>query len=87
MTYNLDAMAATPSMRERPHTALHGLGAAAKSWWRGYWMRRAQRATVGILRSLDDRSLHDIGIDRSEIESVVFGKPAERLQRYGRDWQ
>lgn len=82
MTYNLDAMAATPLLRERPQTGLHGIGTAVKRWWDAYWMRRAQRATVMLLRSLEDRSLHDIGIDRSEIESVVFGRPDERRLRY-----
>jgi len=37
---------------------------------------------VLMLRALDDRSLHDIGVDRSEIDSVVYGKPDERRLRY-----
>jgi uncharacterized protein YjiS (DUF1127 family) len=49
--------------------------------WEDYWTRRAKRATVDLLRGLDDRVLHDIGIDRSEIESVVYGKGADRLVR------
>jgi hypothetical protein len=40
----------------------------------GYWTRRAERATVLILRSLDSRTLKDIGLHRSEIESVVYGQ-------------
>jgi uncharacterized protein YjiS (DUF1127 family) len=31
-----------------------------------------------MLRSLDDRALHDIGIDRSEIDSLVYGPPHGR---------
>jgi uncharacterized protein YjiS (DUF1127 family) len=42
--------------------------------WSRYWTRRAARATVAILHALDDRTLKDIGLDRSEIESVVHGR-------------
>jgi uncharacterized protein YjiS (DUF1127 family) len=41
--------------------------------WSCYWTRRAANATVAILHTLDDRALKDIGLDRSEIESVVYG--------------
>ena len=53
-----------------------------KHWWTAFWLRRAQRATVAMLRSLDDRSLNDIGISRSEIESVVYAKQNERRVQY-----
>lgn len=46
------------------------LGVARRAWSR-YWTRRAARDTVAVLRALDDRALKDIGLDRSEIESVV----------------
>jgi uncharacterized protein YjiS (DUF1127 family) len=47
--------------------------------WSGYWTRRAERATAAILQSLDDRTLKDIGLDRSEIDSVVYSsRPGER---------
>jgi uncharacterized protein YjiS (DUF1127 family) len=60
----------------------HGLGQLLTSWFQAYGRRRAQRATVFMLRGLDDRVLSDIGIDRSEIESVVYGKPGDRLRHY-----
>jgi uncharacterized protein YjiS (DUF1127 family) len=41
--------------------------------WSCYWTRRAANATVAVLHTLDDRALKDIGLDRSEIESVVYG--------------
>jgi uncharacterized protein YjiS (DUF1127 family) len=47
--------------------------------WAGYWTHRAERATVAVLQALDDRALKDIGLDRSEIESVVRStSPGER---------
>jgi len=47
--------------------------------WTRYWTRRAEHAAVAMLRSLDERALKDIGLDRSEIESVVHGaRPGER---------
>ena len=53
----------------------------AQRAWASYWAYRAQLAAVAMLHSLDDRALKDIGLDRSEIESVVHagrehGKPA-----------
>jgi uncharacterized protein YjiS (DUF1127 family) len=44
----------------------------AQGAWSRYWTRRAEHATVGLLHALDDRALKDIGLDRSEIESVVY---------------
>jgi uncharacterized protein YjiS (DUF1127 family) len=75
-------MATTHSMPARSYPNTHGLGGVFKTWWDAYWTRRAQRSTVMILRSLDDHSLHDIGLDRSEIESVVYGRPGDRRLRY-----
>ena len=47
--------------------------------WSRYWTRRAERAAIAVLHTLDDRSLKDIGLDRSEIESVVSSAaPGER---------
>ena len=55
--------------------------------WRAYWAHRAQRASIVLLSSLDDRTLADIGLGRSEIESVVREKSRQRLRHYAPDWQ
>ena len=49
--------------------------------WRAYLNRRAQWATVRVLRSLDARTLKDIGMDPTEIESVVHGRREDRRRR------
>ena len=51
--------------------------------WTRYWTRRAERAAIAVLHSLDDRGLKDIGLDRSEIESLVHGtRASERRIRW-----
>lgn len=40
-----------------------------------------RRASVATLRSLDDHLLKDIGIDRSEITSMVYGRNIDRSRR------
>lgn len=57
---------------------------AFRGAWRAYWRHRAERATLFMLQSLDDRTLKDIGIDRSEIGSVVYGARDRRLCVCGR---
>ena len=58
------------ALRGHPDTrslASRALSLAQRAW-RTYWAHKAQQTTVLILRSLDDRTLKDIGMDRSEIE-------------------
>jgi uncharacterized protein YjiS (DUF1127 family) len=55
--------------------------------WRGYWERRARRATIELLSSLDDRTLQDIGVGRSEITSAVYGRRGERTRCYQESWR
>jgi uncharacterized protein YjiS (DUF1127 family) len=51
-----------PSIKSRIATWGH-------AQWQGYQARRRYRRTVQTLSGLDDRTLHDIGVHRSEIES------------------
>lgn len=40
----------------------------------GFQRHQRRRATALALHSLDDRTLADIGLERFEIDAVVFGK-------------
>jgi uncharacterized protein YjiS (DUF1127 family) len=71
-----------------PHRALRrwladSLRGLAQSAWRRYeegQRRRAERATLRYLRQLDDHLLHDLGLDRSDLQSIAAnpGDPTRR---------
>jgi uncharacterized protein YjiS (DUF1127 family) len=71
--------------RAQPALRVRAAGFARRHW-RTYWERRARRATVLILRSLDERTLHDIGISPGEIESCVYDRSGDRRHRYHESW-
>jgi uncharacterized protein YjiS (DUF1127 family) len=73
---------ATFTSSHRPLSRLNQAVDVLRRWWWAYWLHRSQRATVIMLSSLDPRVLRDIGIDRSEIDSVVYGRAGERLRAY-----
>ena len=62
--------------------AAGGIGPLIAKVWRAYWDWRVKRTTVLMLHSLDRRTLHDIGIDPSEIESLVHDAGRERRRRH-----
>jgi uncharacterized protein YjiS (DUF1127 family) len=41
------------------------------AWWSCYMAWRTRRASLRILRALDDRTLRDIGLTRGQIENAV----------------
>jgi uncharacterized protein YjiS (DUF1127 family) len=47
--------------------------AKASKWWRAYALWRERKVAARELHALDDRTLKDIGVSRSEIEWVVRG--------------
>lgn len=76
----------TADHRTKPTLARRLAGVGWKAW-HAYWDWQARRATVEILRSLDNRTLRDIGLSRGEIASAVFGRCGDRRRRYDAMWR
>ena len=47
----------------------------------GFAKRMGARRTIAQLRALDDRTLRDIGLHRSEIASLALDVGADRIRR------
>jgi uncharacterized protein YjiS (DUF1127 family) len=50
--------------------------------WKGFSKRMRTRDTIAQLRALDDRTLKDIGLHRSEIVPTAMGMRFDRLPRH-----
>lgn len=74
MAHNVQSLMGSPAVQDQTR----GGDGWIKQWWRSAWERRAQRITLELLQSLDDRTLQDIGLHRSEAGSVVYGAPKDR---------
>ena len=72
--------------RRGPSTVAARAGDLIRRAWYAYWDWRARKATVLLLSALDQRTLHDIGIASSEIESLVYGA-GDRCRRYDATWR
>jgi uncharacterized protein YjiS (DUF1127 family) len=70
----------TLSPTDRPHAASPAsrIVELALGWWHRRRLQRRLKATARILHALDDRTLKDIGLHRSEIESVVGARGGDR---------
>jgi uncharacterized protein YjiS (DUF1127 family) len=55
--------------------------ATVKGLLRRYLEHRQRRRALAQLKSVDPRTLRDMGIDRSELTSIVYGDPRGRRRR------
>lgn len=72
--------------RRRPVRPLAAV-TAIQSGLRAYVNWRARRADRAELRALSSRTLKDIGIDRSEATSVVYGRGWDLSRRKRGPWR
>ena len=79
---------ATPlaAMAHRGQRRARHIAERLRRCWEAYWSWRARRMTLNILRTLDDRTLKDIGLSASEIASAVYGREEDRRRSYDETW-
>jgi len=67
MNTSVQTLHAPSALQRFVFSVVAALRGAAAAWQRG----RRRRAMLRELQSLDDRMLHDIGVHRSELDSLV----------------
>ena len=60
------------------------IGRVLQRWWLAYMEWRLMRLTIDIMSRMSDRQLKDLGISRSQIESVARGQRDLHPVLYGR---
>jgi uncharacterized protein YjiS (DUF1127 family) len=81
LNYLPEAMTGIGSIGGKLRQRLAGMAIALRRLRRAYGAYRSRRATVMLLRSLDERTLADLGFDRSEIMSAALDARLQRTDR------
>lgn len=58
------------------HAWASGLATTLKRWWVAYITWRLEQAAIGVLCSMSDRELRDIGLTRCDIPRAVTSEMA-----------
>jgi uncharacterized protein YjiS (DUF1127 family) len=73
---------ALPFSRPAAGGSVAGAAARIAIAWKVFSKRMRTRDTLAQLRALDDRTLKDIGLHRSEIVPTAMGMRFDRLPRH-----
>jgi uncharacterized protein YjiS (DUF1127 family) len=87
MTHALGSNAVTvppkgPLFAGALHDSVARVASTLRKLWEAYWRYRARKPTTVTLQSLDDRTLADLGLVRTELSTMVSSRPADRLYHW-----
>jgi uncharacterized protein YjiS (DUF1127 family) len=83
-TFDIDGMSPFVSPRLAARTQASRIGKAICVLMTRFLAWRARKVTLRLLSSLDGATLRDLGL--TDIESEVYGDPADRRRGYDNDW-